>query len=94
LAARRRTTTSAGSSSTASSRRSTAAERSTKRLPVLAIDVDLRFASAADRAAFAADAAAAVRDLAARYHDEGRTGGRWYRLVLLAHPRPQEELGA
>ena len=71
-----------------------AAERSSKRLPVLAIDVDLRFASAADRTAFAADAAAAVRDLAARYHDEGRTGGRWYRLVLLAHPRPQEELGA
>jgi len=68
-----------------------AAERSSKRMPALAIDVDIRFGSAADRAAFADDAAAAVRALAARYHDEGRAGGRWYRLALLAHPRPQED---
>lgn len=64
---------------------------SSKRVPTLAIDVDLRFGSAAERAAFADDAAAAIRALAARYHDEGRAGGRWYRLVLLAHPRPLEE---
>lgn len=65
--------------------------RATRRVPTLAIDVDLRFGSAADRAAFADDAAAAIRALAARYHDEGRAGGRWYRVALLAHPRPQED---
>jgi DNA-binding transcriptional ArsR family regulator len=67
-----------------------AEEGSSKRLPALAIDVDIRFGSAADRAAFADDAAAAIASLAARYHDEGRAGGRWYRVAFLAHPRPQE----
>ena len=69
----------------------TRADAASKRLPTLAIDVDVRFASAADRAAFAEDAAAAIRALAARYHDEGRAGGRWYRVAFLAHPRPQED---
>jgi DNA-binding transcriptional ArsR family regulator len=66
------------------------ADESSRRLPALAIDVDIRFGSAADRAAFADDAAVAIRTLAARYHDEGRAGGRWYRVAFLAHPRPQE----
>ena len=62
-----------------------------KRLPTLTVDTDIRFRSAADRAAFAEDLAAAVRTLAARYHDEGTTGGRWYRLVVVSHPRPRTE---
>jgi DNA-binding transcriptional ArsR family regulator len=62
-----------------------------RRLPTLTIDTDIRFASAADRAAFADDLAAAVRSLAARYHDEAAAGGRWYRLVALSHPRPRTE---
>ena len=66
------------------------ADRARKRLPTLTVDADIRFRSAADRAAFAEDAAAAVRTLAARYHDERSTGGRWYRVALLAHPRPTE----
>jgi DNA-binding transcriptional ArsR family regulator len=61
-----------------------------KRLPTLAVDADIRFRSAADRSAFAADLAAAVRTLAGRYHDESAAGGRWYRVVALSHPRPQE----
>lgn len=72
-------------------RMATEAERSSKRLPVLSIDVDIRLASASDRSAFAEEAAEAVRRIAARYHDESRSGGRWYRLVLLAHPKPREE---
>ena len=60
-------------------------------LPTLAIDTDVRFASAADRAAFTAELAAAVRTIAARYHDERASGGRWHRLVVAAHPRPAEE---
>ncbi len=67
------------------------AERAAKRLPILTIDTDVRFATAADRAAFAEDASAAVRTLAARYHDERAAGGRWYRLTVVAHPKPAEE---
>lgn len=66
------------------------ADRAGKRLPTLTVDADIRFRSAADRAAFAEDAAAAVRTLAARYHDERSHGGRWYRVALLAHPRPAQ----
>ena len=69
-------------------RGATAARR---RLPTLAIETDIRFRSADDRAAFAADLATAVTALAARYHDDGAPGGRWYRLVALSHPRPRHE---
>lgn len=66
--------------------RASAARRS---LPTLSVDVDLRFRSAADRAAFADELADAVMALAAKYHDEAAAGGRWHRLVVLAHPRPK-----
>jgi DNA-binding transcriptional ArsR family regulator len=66
----------------------TGAEQAGKRLPTLSIDVDVRFATAADRSAFAADLAGAVRSLAARYHDGGAQDGRTYRVVALTHPRP------
>jgi hypothetical protein len=62
-----------------------------RRLPTLTVDTDIRFRSAADRAEFADELAAAVRALAARYHDESASGGRWYRLVALSHPRPRSE---
>lgn len=64
------------------------AGRADKTLPTLAIDVDIRFGSAADRAEFASEFAAAVRDLAARYHDETAPRGRWHRLLVFSHPRP------
>ena len=57
-------------------------------VPTLTVDTAIRFASPAERAAFARDLEAAVVDLAARYHDEGAADGRWYRLVVAAHPRP------
>src|SRR4051812_40122973 len=56
------------------------ADRAGKRLPALALDTELRFRSAAERAAFAEELAGAVTALAARYHDETAPGGRWYRL--------------
>ena len=59
-----------------------------KRLPTMAIDTEIRFRSAEDRAAFADDLTAAVLDLAARYHHED---GRPHRLVVLAHPRPSSD---
>lgn len=68
-------------------RGASAAERP---LPTLSIDADVRFRSAAERDAFADELAGAVRSLAGRYHDEAAAGGRWYRIVALAHPRPPE----
>ena len=64
------------------------AEKARKPLATLAIDTEIRFASAADRAAFTAELSGVVASLAARYHDEGSPGGRWYRLVVGSHPRP------
>lgn len=66
-----------------------AALRGPKRVPALSLDADVRFASAADRAAFADDLAAAFASLVARYHDESAAGGRWYRVLALSHPRPR-----
>ena len=59
-----------------------------KRLATLSIDMEIRFRSAADRAAFASDLTKAVAALAARYHDESAPAGRAHRLVILAHPAP------
>ena len=64
------------------------AQTAGQRLATLSIDTEIRFASAADRAAFTEDLAQAVTDLAARYHDESAPGGRRHRLVIAAHPRP------
>jgi DNA-binding transcriptional ArsR family regulator len=60
-----------------------------KRLPTLAIETEIRFRSAEDRAAFADELTAAVIDLAARYHHDD---GRPYRLIVAAHPRPEDPL--
>jgi DNA-binding transcriptional ArsR family regulator len=58
-----------------------------KRLPTMAIDTEIRFRSAEDRAAFADELTAAVLDLAARYHHDD---GRPHRLIVAAHPKPEE----
>jgi DNA-binding transcriptional ArsR family regulator len=58
-----------------------------KRLPTLAIETEIRFRSAEDRAAFADELTAAVIDLAARYHHDD---GRPHRLIVAAHPKPKE----
>lgn len=65
------------------------AERAGKTLPTLAIDTDIRFRNAQERAEFTAELAASVRDLAARYHDETAPRGRWHRLLVAAHPHPE-----
>lgn len=61
-----------------------------KRLPTLSIDTEIRFRSAADRAAFTDELTRAVTTLVARYHDESAPGGRSHRLVVVAHPTPIE----
>jgi hypothetical protein len=64
------------------------AERAGTSLPTLVIDTEIRFRSAAERAAFSDELASAVRELAARYHDESAPRGRWHRLFVAAHPHP------
>ena len=58
-------------------------------LATLAIDSEIRFASAGDRAAFTAELTATVTALVAKYHDEQANRGRWHRLVVAAHPIPR-----
>jgi DNA-binding transcriptional ArsR family regulator len=57
-----------------------------KRLATLAIDTEIRFRSAAERAAFSHELATHVAALAARYHDASAPLGRPHRVVVLAHP--------
>jgi DNA-binding transcriptional ArsR family regulator len=64
------------------------ADESGQTLATLAIDTEIRFATAAERAAFTAELSGMVAGLAGRYHDESSPGGRWHRLVIAAHPRP------
>ena len=60
-----------------------------KRLATLAVDTEVRFRSATDRAAFSAELAEAITKLVSKYHDESAPGGRAHRLVVVAHPLPQ-----
>ena len=62
-----------------------------KRLATFAADGEVRFASAADRAAFAEELADAVTALVGKYHDESAPGGRPHRVVLAVHPVYREE---
>jgi DNA-binding transcriptional ArsR family regulator len=69
----------------------TGAERARRRLATFAVDGEIRFASAADRAAFADELSAAVTGLVRKYHDESATGGRRYRMVVAVHPSATKE---
>ena len=61
-----------------------------KHLATLSIDTEVRFRSAADRAAFTVELTESITALVARYHDEAAPGGRAHRLVLMAHPSPRK----
>src|SRR5512139_2469068 len=61
-----------------------------KRLATLAVDTEVRFRSATDRAAFSNELTEAITKLVSKYHDESARGGRAHRLVVVAHPLPQK----
>jgi DNA-binding transcriptional ArsR family regulator len=61
-----------------------------KRLATLAVDTEVRFRSATDRAAFSNELTEAITKLVSKYHDESAPGGRAHRLVVVAHPLPQK----
>ncbi|WP_248966114.1 ArsR/SmtB family transcription factor [Sphaerisporangium perillae] len=64
----------------------TGGDKARRRVATFTIDGEVRFASAADRAAFAQELAKVVTTLAGEYHDEKAEGGRVHRLVVALHP--------
>src|SRR5438034_956403 len=70
----------------------TAADRAKKPVATFGLDGRIRFASAADRAAFAQELTEAVTALVAKYHDEHAAAGRDHRVVVALHPDlPKEQ---
>jgi DNA-binding transcriptional ArsR family regulator len=67
------------------------ATKARKRLATFAMDGEVRFASAADRAAFAEELARSVTALIGKYHDEGANGGREHRVLVAVHPSLKPE---
>jgi DNA-binding transcriptional ArsR family regulator len=72
------------------------ATKARKRLATFAMDGEIRFASAADRAAFAEELARSVTALIAKYHDEHANGGRDHRVLVAVHPslKPEQHADA
>jgi DNA-binding transcriptional ArsR family regulator len=66
------------------------AKEAGKRLATLAVDTEVRFRSATDRAAFSNELTEAITKLVSKYHDESAPGGRAHRLVVVAHPLPEK----
>jgi DNA-binding transcriptional ArsR family regulator len=64
----------------------TGAAQARKRVATFAVDGEVRFASAADRASFAEELSDAVTALVAKYHDAAAEGGRRHRVVVAVHP--------
>jgi len=69
----------------------TGAGKARQKVATFAIDGEVRFASAADRAAFAEELTVAVTALVSRFHDEDAPGGRSHRLVVAVHPTVTRE---
>lgn len=65
------------------------AKQADKHLATLSIDTEIRFRSAKERAAFTAELTRSVKALAAQYHDASSPGGRSHRLIIAAHPTPE-----
>jgi len=69
------------------------ARREGRRLATLTLDGEIRFASAAARAAFAEELSAALATLIARYHDEHTPHGRRFSLLTMVHPSSTASTG-
>jgi DNA-binding transcriptional ArsR family regulator len=60
-------------------------------LATFALDGEVRFASAADRAAFIEELSHGVSALVSKYHDEKAAGGRAHRVIVAVHPSITQE---
>lgn len=70
------------------------AKRARRPLATFAIDAEIRFATASDRASFAAELSDVVEALVSKYHDDFAPRGRRHRLIVALHPsitRPADE---
>jgi DNA-binding transcriptional ArsR family regulator len=67
------------------------ATKAGKRLATFALDGEVRFASAADRAAFVEELTATVAMLVGKYHDETAPDGRDHRIIIAVHPTVKPE---
>lgn len=72
----------------------TGATKARKRLATYALDGEVTFASAAERAAFIEELTAGVGALISKYHDGDATGGRPHRIVVAVHPTVRPETAA
>ena len=61
-----------------------------QKLPTFSLDVEVRFASPAERSRFASELAGAVAELVERYHDEEAPEGRPFRFFAGGYPKPKE----
>jgi DNA-binding transcriptional ArsR family regulator len=69
----------------------TGATAAGKRVATFGADSTVRFASAADRAAFAEELTAVVTALIGRYHDESAPDGRDHQVVIAVYPSITKE---
>lgn len=65
-----------------------AAAQAGRPLPTLGLETEVRFATAADRAAFTAELVQRTAELVARYHTDTAPGGRRFRLIVGGWPAP------
>ncbi|MFE2304186.1 ArsR/SmtB family transcription factor [Streptomyces sp. NPDC059445] len=72
----------------------TGAAKARKRLATYALDGEVTFASAADRAAFIEELTAGVSALIRKYHDGDAEAGRPHRIVVAVHPTLKAETEA
>jgi DNA-binding transcriptional ArsR family regulator len=68
----------------------TGSTKARKPLATFAMDGEVRFASAADRAAFTGELASVLTALVGKYHDESAEGGRSHRVIVAIHPSVKE----
>jgi DNA-binding transcriptional ArsR family regulator len=59
---------------------------SSRLVPTLTVETELRFSSPEERAAFARDLQEAIETLVSRYHDDRARGQRRFTLLVVAHP--------
>jgi len=69
------------------------ADKAEQRVATFAIDGEIRFRTAAERAAFADELASTVTGLVSKYHDDTAPGGRAHRLVVALHPSATAPIG-
>src|SRR5262245_23596572 len=69
----------------------TGAARAGKPVATFALDGTVRFASAADRAAFVEELTGAVTALVGRYHDQDAPRGRDHRVIVAIHPSMKQD---